>query len=248
MARFPDVRALADATTDEVLHLWTGLGYYARARNLHRAAQLVRDEHGGEFPRVLEKVVELPGIGRSTAGRHPRHFDGARHAILDGNVKRVLARQHGVDGATDENATLAELWRLAEDITRRTKTSAVYTQAIMDLGATLCTRANPRCADCPIASGCRARIEGRQAELPAAQAPPCGAQTQARLHAGGAAGIRGVAGAASCQRHLGRVVVPAGIRRSGCRERPLPRVNWSEPAWRRQRCLTSSTASRTSTW
>ena len=166
MARFPDVRALADATTDEVLYLWTGLGYYARARNLHRAAQLVRDEHGGEFPRVLEKVVELPGIGRSTAGAILAISTGTRHAILDGNVKRVLARQHGVDGAIDENATLAELWRLAEHHTPH-EDVAVYTQAIMDLGATLCTRANPRCADCPIASGCRARIEGRQAELPA---------------------------------------------------------------------------------
>ena len=166
MARFPDVRALADAGADEVLHLWTGLGYYARARNLHRAAQIVRDEHGGEFPRGLEAVMDLPGIGRSTAGAILAISTGARHAILDGNVKRVLARHHGVDGAIDENATLEELWRLAEFHTPRSDV-ATYTQAIMDLGATLCTRASPRCADCPIASGCRARIEGRQAELPA---------------------------------------------------------------------------------
>jgi A/G-specific adenine glycosylase len=166
LARFPDVRALADAPADEVLHLWTGLGYYARARNLHRAAQIVRDEHGGEFPRLLEKVMELPGIGRSTAGAILALSAGTRHAILDGNVKRVLARYHGVDGAIDEHATLAELWRLAEHHTPRDDV-ALYTQAVMDLGATLCTRANPRCDDCPIAADCRARLESRQAKLPA---------------------------------------------------------------------------------
>jgi A/G-specific adenine glycosylase len=166
MARFPDVRALADAPADEVLHLWTGLGYYARARNLHRAAQIVRDEHGGEFPRQLGAAMELPGIGRSTAGAILAISTGARHAILDGNVKRVLARYHAVDGAIDENATLAELWRLAEGHTPLDDV-AVYTQAVMDLGATLCTRANPRCADCPLATDCRARLQGRQAELPA---------------------------------------------------------------------------------
>jgi A/G-specific adenine glycosylase len=166
MARFPDVRALADAPADEVLHLWTGLGYYARARNLHRAAQIVRDEHGGEFPRQLGAVMELPGIGRSTAGAILAISTGTRHAILDGNVKRVLARYHAVGGAIDENATLAELWRLADHHTPIDDV-AVYTQAVMDLGATLCTRANPRCADCPIAADCRARLQGRQAELPA---------------------------------------------------------------------------------
>jgi A/G-specific adenine glycosylase len=166
MARFPDVRALADAPDDEVLHLWTGLGYYARARNLHRAARIIRDEHGGEFPRVLEAVMELPGIGRSTAGAILSLSTGARHAILDGNVKRVLSRHAAVDGAIDDNATLARLWQLADANTPE-QGAAIYTQAIMDLGATLCTRARPRCAECPIAADCRARIEGRQAELPA---------------------------------------------------------------------------------
>jgi A/G-specific adenine glycosylase len=168
MQRFPDVRALANAPADEVLHLWTGLGYYARARNLHRAAQIVRDEHGGIFPKGLDAVMALPGIGRSTAGAILAISSGSRHPILDGNVKRVLTRYYAVDGAPDEHATLEKLWRLADDNTP-VKNVAVYTQAIMDLGATLCTRGKPRCDDCPIAIDCRARIEGRQGELPAAK-------------------------------------------------------------------------------
>ena len=167
MQRFADVRSLADAPADEVLHLWTGLGYYARARNLQRAAQLIRDQHGGEFPRTLDEVMALPGVGRSTAGAILALASGARHAILDGNVKRVLARHYAIDGAPDDNATLAELWQLAEQNTPA-EDVAIYTQAIMDLGATLCAR-KPRCADCPIAADCRARIEGRQSELPAAK-------------------------------------------------------------------------------
>jgi A/G-specific adenine glycosylase len=166
MQRFPRVGALADAPADEVLHLWTGLGYYARARNLHRAARLIRDEHGGEFPRDLEKVMALPGIGRSTAGAILAISTGARHSILDGNVKRVLSRYYAVGGAPDEAATVEQLWRLAEENTPLAEV-ATYTQAIMDLGATVCTRARPRCDACPIAAGCRARIEARQGELPA---------------------------------------------------------------------------------
>lgn len=166
MARFGAVGALAAASIDEVLHLWTGLGYYARARNLHRAAQIIRDEHAGEFPRTLEAVMTLPGIGRSTAGAILSIATGARHAILDGNVKRVLARHHAVDGPIDAADTLDRLWALAERHTPE-EGASIYTQAIMDLGATLCTRAKPRCAECPVAEDCRARIEGRQAELPA---------------------------------------------------------------------------------
>jgi A/G-specific adenine glycosylase len=169
MQRFPDVAALADAPADEVLHLWTGLGYYARARNLHVAARLIRDQHDGRFPHTLEAVMELPGIGRSTAGAILAISAGARHSILDGNVKRVLARFYAIDGALDESATLARLWQLADDNTPE-KGVSTYTQAIMDLGATLCTRGRPRCADCPIAEDCRARIEGRQGELPAPKA------------------------------------------------------------------------------
>ena len=166
MQRFPDVRALADAPADEVLHLWTGLGYYARARNLHRAAQVIRDRHEGVFPVKFEQVVELPGIGRSTAGAILAQAHGARHAILDGNVKRVLARHYAVDSAPDDNATLERLWELAEENTPR-EDVGIYTQAIMDLGATLCTRGQPRCEECPIAADCRARLEDRTAELPA---------------------------------------------------------------------------------
>jgi len=167
IARFPAVRALADAGIDEVLHLWTGLGYYARARNLHRAAKLISDQHGGEFPQTLDEVMELPGVGRSTAGAILALSGGARHPILDGNVKRVLARYYAIDGALGDKATLARLWELAEHNTPADAV-ATYTQAIMDLGATLCAR-KPRCVACPIASDCRARLEGRQDELPAAK-------------------------------------------------------------------------------
>jgi A/G-specific adenine glycosylase len=168
MQRFPDVRALADAPSDEVLHLWTGLGYYARARNLHRAAQLIRDRHDGRFPQELDAVMQLPGVGRSTAGAILAISSGFRHSILDGNVKRVLARFYAIDGAPDESATLEKLWRLADDNTPE-QNVATYTQAIMDLGATLCTRSKPRCEDCPIGADCRARIESRQGELPSAK-------------------------------------------------------------------------------
>jgi A/G-specific adenine glycosylase len=164
--RFPDVRSLAAAPADEVLHLWTGLGYYARARNLHRAAQRIRDEHDSAFPASLDAVMDLPGIGRSTAGAILALSGGDRHPILDGNVKRVLARHYALDGAPDEPATLAKLWKLADENTPA-KDVATYTQAIMDLGATVCTRAKPRCTECPIAGDCRARISGRTAELPA---------------------------------------------------------------------------------
>jgi len=168
MQRFSDVRALADAPLDEVLHLWTGLGYYARARNLHRAAQRIRDLHAGQFPATLEAVMELPGVGRSTAGAILAIATGQRHAILDGNVKRVLARFYAIEGALDAADTLDTLWRRAEQNTPA-RDAATYTQAIMDLGATLCTRSRPRCGECPIATDCRARIEARQGELPAAK-------------------------------------------------------------------------------
>jgi A/G-specific adenine glycosylase len=168
MSRFAHLRVLADAPIDEVLHLWAGLGYYARARNLHRAARIIRDTHGGEFPRTLEAVMDLPGIGRSTAGAILAIATGARHPILDGNVKRVLARHYGIDGPIDASDTLDELWTLAERNTPHDDV-AIYTQAVMDLGATVCTRANPRCGDCPIAQDCRARMTGRQAGLPAAK-------------------------------------------------------------------------------
>src|SRR5262245_48151534 len=145
MARFPDVFALADAPTDAVLHLWSGLGYYARARNLQRAAQRIRDEHGGAFPGEFEAVASLPGVGRSTAGAILALSCGQPHAIMDGNVRRVLSRLFAVPGRTGERALENELWRLATLLTPGPRV-AQYTQAIMDLGATLCTRRQPRCA------------------------------------------------------------------------------------------------------
>ncbi len=165
MQRFPDVLTLADGHIDEVLHLWSGLGYYARARNLHKAAAVVRDQHGGRFPERFDDVVALPGVGRSTAAAILAQACGQRHAILDGNVKRVLSRYHGVEGWYGETAVERRLWQLAEGHTPG-KRVADYTQAIMDLGATLCTRRRPACAECPVSSGCEALATGRVDELP----------------------------------------------------------------------------------
>lgn len=166
MQRFPDVRALADAPIDEVLHLWAGLGYYARARNLHRAAMTIRDEHGGEFPLTFDAVEALPGIGRSTAGAILALSTDARHPILDGNVKRVLSRVFLIDGDPGSKKTIDDLWTLTEACTP-TSDLATYTQAIMDLGATICTRSKPACALCPMTEFCGARTMRRQHELPA---------------------------------------------------------------------------------
>ena len=171
MARFPDVASLAAAPVDEVLHLWSGLGYYARARNLHRAAQTVVAGHGGAFPRDFEAVHALPGIGRSTAGAILALSRGERHAILDGNVKRVLARCFGVEGWPGLPAVESRLWQLAEACTPCAG-AAAYTQAIMDLGATVCTRSRPGCGRCPLEAGCVARAAGRQAVLPSPRPRP----------------------------------------------------------------------------
>jgi A/G-specific adenine glycosylase len=165
MARFPDLRSLAAATIDEVLHLWTGLGYYARARNLHRAAQVIVAEHAAEFPDTIEAVQALPGIGRSTAGAILALSGSQRHPILDGNVKRVLARCFGVAGFPGQQNVERELWALAEACTPQEEIAS-YTQAIMDLGATLCVRSRPLCPTCPLNDFCVARIEGLQSVLP----------------------------------------------------------------------------------
>lgn len=162
--RFPDVRALAEAPIDEVLHLWTGLGYYARARNLHASAKQIMLRHGGQIPHEFDALHSLPGIGRSTAGAILALSRGERFPILDGNVKRVLTRVFGVDGDPGATKLLNTLWGLAEACTPNERVGA-YTQAIMDLGATLCTRA-PACTLCPMQSGCVAAHTGRQAELP----------------------------------------------------------------------------------
>jgi A/G-specific adenine glycosylase len=166
MKRFPDVASVAAAPLDEVLHRWSGLGYYARARNLHRAATELVARHHGEFPRTLEEIMALPGIGRSTAGAVLALARGERHPILDGNVKRVLSRYFGVEGFAGEATVSARLWALAEECTPRARVAA-YTQAIMDLGATVCVRHRPLCAACPLAGECRAFATGRQHELPA---------------------------------------------------------------------------------
>jgi A/G-specific adenine glycosylase len=165
MGRFPDIESLAAAELDEVLHLWTGLGYYARARNLKACANRVMVQYDGVFPSQLEQMTALPGIGRSTAGAILALSRNERHSILDGNVKRVLARTFGIGGDPGSKAVLADLWRQSEACTPAEGVAA-YTQAIMDLGATLCTRTRPVCTLCPMKAGCVAALQGRQAELP----------------------------------------------------------------------------------
>ncbi len=159
MDSFPDVVCLANASLDSVLHHWSGLGYYARARNLHRAAEIIRDQHAGTFPDSYERVADLPGIGRSTAGAILSLAYAQRHAILDGNVKRVLARHAAISGWPAKVTVANELWRLADKHTPDQRIAA-YTQAIMDLGATLCTRTKPRCSECPVAADCLAFERG----------------------------------------------------------------------------------------
>jgi A/G-specific adenine glycosylase len=165
MARFPDLLALANSSEDEVLGLWSGLGYYARARNLKRAAEQIRDCHAGLFPQRFEEVVALPGIGRSTAGAILSLALGQRHPILDGNVKRVLARCFLVDGWPGSSATARQLWQLSERLTPRERVGD-YNQAMMDLGATLCIRGKPACQHCPLACICLAMKEGSQSDYP----------------------------------------------------------------------------------
>jgi A/G-specific adenine glycosylase len=168
MRRFPDVRTLAAASVDEVLHLWSGLGYYARARNLHRAAGVIVTAHAGELPRSFAALESLPGIGRSTAGAILALSFDERLPILDGNVRRVLSRYFGVAGGRSTAAGVRRLWELAERCTPARRVGE-YTQAVMDLGATVCVRSRPLCDYCPLAPGCFARRTGRQQELPAAR-------------------------------------------------------------------------------
>lgn len=163
--RFPDIAALAGASLDEVLHLWTGLGYYARARHLHQAAGLIMKNHAGIFPRDISALMALPGVGRSTAGAILAIATNQSLPVLDGNVKRVLARYHIIEGWTGSAAIQKRLWELAENFTPANRV-AEYTQAIMDLGATVCIRHNPDCAQCPVQSGCLANKTLRQYELP----------------------------------------------------------------------------------
>jgi A/G-specific adenine glycosylase len=166
VARFPDLATLASAPLDEVLALWSGLGYYSRARNLHRAAQAIAAQHAGRFPRDFEAVLALPGVGRSTAAAICVFAYGARHAILDGNVKRLFARCFGIGGTSGDATTLAQLWATADEVLPKAQIEA-YTQGLMDLGAAVCTRGSPRCCDCPVSRDCVARATGRISELPA---------------------------------------------------------------------------------
>ncbi len=164
--RFPNLQSLALAAEEEVLGYWAGLGYYARARNLRKAALVVLECYNGTLPADVEALAGLPGIGRSTAGAIVSLAAGLRAPILDGNVKRVLCRFAAVQGWPGEAKTSRELWRISETLTPSTRV-ADYTQAMMDLGATLCTRSNPTCSRCPLQSGCLAFRHRLTGELPA---------------------------------------------------------------------------------
>lgn len=165
MQRFPDVHSLAAAETDQVLHLWTGLGYYARGRNLHKAARRIVGHHNGQLPEDQKQLEALAGIGPSTAGAIRAISMGQRGVILDGNVKRVLARFHAVEGHYSLSLVSKKLWQHAEEHTPHTQIGD-YTQAIMDLGATLCTRSKPSCKECPLQERCSAFASDRVSELP----------------------------------------------------------------------------------
>lgn len=156
MQQLPTVTALANAATDNVLHLWSGLGYYARARNLHKTAMIIQQRFQGRFPRDIETLQQLPGIGRSTAGAIVSLAFNQPATLLDGNVKRVLSRHFTVNGEPGKSATLKQLWQIAETLTPNTNNRA-YNQAMMDLGAMLCTRSKPQCHHCPVHDSCLAR-------------------------------------------------------------------------------------------
>jgi A/G-specific adenine glycosylase len=191
LGRFADVRALAAAASEEVMAVWAGLGYYSRARNLQRCAQVVVSEHGGVFPRTADELARLPGIGRSTAAAIAVFANGERAAILDGNVKRVFARHFGIEGDPGSAPVERELWRRAAAElpaaesrvadapevdaqagapVAQTLPIVAYTQGLMDLGATVCTRHRPRCGDCPLQASCVAAGEDRVHELPSPRA------------------------------------------------------------------------------
>ncbi|MGZ5076018.1 MAG: A/G-specific adenine glycosylase [Methylobacter sp.] len=161
--KFPDIASLANAPVDEVLHLWSGLGYYARARNLHKTAQLIAER--GHFPDTLDELTALPGIGQSTAGAILSIAFNKSHPILDGNVKRVLARFRAVSGWPGISAVSKELWSISAKLTPVNRV-ADYTQAMMDLGATVCTRSKPACASCPLHNDCLARLAGNVSAFP----------------------------------------------------------------------------------
>lgn len=165
MQSFPDIPTLADAPLDSVLHHWSGLGYYARARNLHKTAGIVCDRHNSRFPTHFDEVVALPGIGPSTAGAILSLSQGQHHAILDGNVKRVLARYFGIQGWPGSKSVADSLWEKARENTPAERVGD-YNQAMMDLGATVCVRSNPLCPECPLSNDCVALLSERIKDLP----------------------------------------------------------------------------------
>ncbi|HBH35189.1 MAG TPA: A/G-specific adenine glycosylase [Gammaproteobacteria bacterium] len=169
MQRFPDITTLANAHQDEVLALWSGLGYYSRARNLHKAARIIHDQHRREFPESIEELQALPGIGRSTAGAILSLAQQQRAAILDGNVKRVLARCFAIAGWPGKSSVLTELWSLSEQLTSTVRPRD-YNQAMMDLGATLCSRIKPDCRHCPLQHNCKACSQQQQHLYPGKKA------------------------------------------------------------------------------
>ncbi|MFQ6746884.1 A/G-specific adenine glycosylase, partial [Bordetella pertussis] len=172
LERFPDVAALAAARQEDVMPYWAGLGYYARARNLHRCAQEIMQRCVGRFPPRAEEIATLPGIGRSTAAAIAAFAYGERSPIMDGNVKRVFTRHFGIEGDPARRAVEQQLWALAAAQVQAAPDLDMpgYTQGLMDLGATLCTRGKPACERCPVAQSCIARRDGRQAELPTPKA------------------------------------------------------------------------------
>jgi len=180
LERFPDVKALAAAPLEEVLQYWAGLGYYARARLAHRCAQAVVQRADAQFPATAAELERLPGIGPSTAAAIAAFCFSERAAILDANVKRVLARYRAIDGDPKRPAVLACLWEAARAMLPAASDMARYTQGIMDLGATVCTRNRPLCGLCPVSGGCQARLQGRAAELP--QRSPVAPRAQRSLH------------------------------------------------------------------
>ncbi|OBX07781.1 A/G-specific adenine glycosylase [Gallibacterium genomosp. 3] len=163
--QFPTITSLANAPLDEVLHLWAGLGYYARARNLHRAAQIIRDQYQGDFPTRFEQVVGLPGIGLSTAGAILSSCLDAPYPILDGNVKRVLSRHFAIEGWPGEKSVETQLWQQSAMVTPQSQVTA-FNQAMMDLGAMVCTRTKPKCSLCPLAKNCIAYHEESWSQFP----------------------------------------------------------------------------------
>jgi A/G-specific adenine glycosylase len=163
--QFPTIDDLANAPLDDVLHYWSGLGYYARARNLHKTAKRVVAEYSGQFPSSVTELIDLPGIGRSTAGAIASLAMGQSEPILDGNVKRVLSRFNAIEGWTGSAAILKRLWYISEVLTPE-KRANHFNQAMMDLGATLCTRSKPRCPQCPLKESCLALEQDKVLQLP----------------------------------------------------------------------------------